>query len=68
VWAETVAAQQRREEVVSELPVEVAALIAEREEARRMKQWDRADALRDQIAEMGYNVTDTPEGPQWEVA
>ena len=68
VWAEIVAAQQRREEVVSELPVEVAALIAEREEARRTKQWDRADALRDQIAEMGYIVTDTPEGPQWEVA
>ena len=68
VWAETVAAQQRREEVVSELPVEVAALISEREEARRMKQWDRADALRDQIAEMGYTVTDTPEGPQWQVA
>ena len=68
VWAETVAAQQRQEEVVSELPVEVAVLIAEREEARRMKQWDRADALRDQIAEMGYTVTDTPEGPRWEVA
>ena len=68
VWAETVAAQQRQEEVVSELPDEAAELIAEREEARRMKQWDRADALRELIAEMGYTVTDTPEGPQWEVA
>ena len=68
VWAETSAAQQRQEEVVSELPVEVAVLIAEREEARRMKQWERADALREQIAEMGYTVTDTPEGPKWEVA
>ena len=69
VWAETMQAeQQAREETPSTLPDEAAALIAEREEARRAKQWDRADALRDQLAGMGYAVTDTPEGTQWEVA
>ena len=68
VWAETIEAQRSRENSASSLPDEAAALIAERDEARRMKQWDRADALRDQLAEMGYTVTDTPEGPQWEIA
>ena len=67
VWAETFAAQTRREDAVSSLSDEAAALIEEREEARRTKDWDRADALRDKIAELGYTVTDTPEGPQWEV-
>lgn len=68
VWDATMAAQQEQEETTSTLPDEAAVLIAEREEARQTKQWDRADALRDQLAEMGYNVTDTPDGTQWEVA
>ena len=68
VWDATRAAQQARVKPPTELPDEAAALIAEREEARRTKQWDRADALREQLAEMGYSVTDTPEGTQWEVA
>ena len=68
VWAETIEAQRSRENSASSLSDEAAALIAEREEARRMKQWNRADALRDQLAEMGYTVTDTPQGTQWEIA
>ena len=68
VWKEMSEAQHTREDAASSLSDEAAALIAEREEARRTKQWDRADALRDQLAEMGYSVTDTPDGPQWEVA
>ena len=68
VWAETFAAQTRREDAGSSLSDEAAALIEEREEARRMKQWNRADELREQIAEMGYTVTDTPDGTHWEVA
>lgn len=67
VWAETIEAQRSRENSASSLSDEAAALIAEREETRQMKQWDRADALRDQLAEMGYTVTDTPQGTQWEI-
>ena len=68
VWDAMMAAQQAREKPPTVLPDEAAALITEREEARQTKQWERADELREQLAEMGYTVTDTPEGTQWEVA
>ena len=68
VWAEMSAAQSRREDAATSLSDEAASLIAEREQARRTKDWSRADALRDQLAEMGYAVTDTPDGTQWEIA
>ena len=65
VWADAVAAQ-KTDEVT--LPDEVAALIAEREEARRLKNWEQADILRGRLLETGYTVVDTPDGPRWEVA
>ncbi len=43
-------------------PPEVQALLAERQAARAAKDWARADALRKQIAEMGWMVVDTPQG------
>ena len=39
------------------------ALAEERVEARSSKDWARADQLRDSIAELGYEVQDTPQGP-----
>jgi cysteinyl-tRNA synthetase len=39
------------------------ALAEERDEARKRKDWARADELRDQIAGMGYTVQDTVQGP-----
>ena len=47
------------------LPPEVAHLISLREEARRAKDWTRADALRLQVAELGFEIQDTKEGPCW---
>jgi cysteinyl-tRNA synthetase len=41
---------------------EAAALLAEREEARAAGDFARADALRDQLGERGYDVRDTTEG------
>ena len=35
----------------------------ERVEARNNKDWGKADELRDSIAELGYSVQDTPQGP-----
>lgn len=49
---------------VEKLPAEVALLVTAREEARSSKDWKKADELRDQIAEAGYDVKDTAEGPQ----
>ena len=48
----------------SEIGDDALALAAERDEARAAKDWSRADALRDQLVEMGYEVADTPSGTQ----
>jgi cysteinyl-tRNA synthetase len=41
---------------------EAARLLAEREEARAARDFERADALRDELAERGWEVRDEPEG------
>jgi cysteinyl-tRNA synthetase len=38
------------------------ALLAERERARGERDFPRADALRDELAELGWEIRDTPEG------
>jgi cysteinyl-tRNA synthetase len=43
---------------------EVLALVADRETARKERDWKRADALRDQLLELGVGVEDGPEGPK----
>lgn len=43
----------------------VRLLIAERAELRKAKQWDRADAIRDGLDQLGIALIDTPEGTQW---
>lgn len=53
------------ERVEASPPPEVAALIEEREAARRARDWARADSLRAQLAALGYTIEDTPEGPRW---
>ena len=40
------------------------ALAAQRDEARAAKDWARADALRDELVAMGYEVADTATGTQ----
>ena len=39
----------------------------ERNDARANKDWPRADAIRDQLNELGVTVTDTADGPVWEL-
>jgi len=41
---------------------EAERLLTEREEARAARDFDRADRLRDELADRGYEVRDTPEG------
>jgi cysteinyl-tRNA synthetase len=41
---------------------EVRALISARDEARSAKDWARSDEIRDQLAAMGLEVMDTPDG------
>lgn len=47
-----------------ELPPQLRRLVEEREEARNLRDWDRADALRAELVASGV-VTDTPDGPRW---
>jgi cysteinyl-tRNA synthetase len=51
---------------IGDVPEEVRALAAERQEARAAKDFSRADALRDEIAELGFRVVDSPQGPTFE--
>ncbi|GLZ32865.1 cysteine--tRNA ligase [Lentzea sp. NBRC 105346] len=43
----------------------VGKLLADRQQARKDRDFARADALRDQLIEAGIAVEDTPDGPQW---
>jgi hypothetical protein len=47
---------------MSDAPAEVADLAARRAEARAARDFAAADALRAQIAELGWDVTDGPDG------
>jgi cysteinyl-tRNA synthetase len=42
---------------------EAERLMLEREEARASKDFERADALRDRLAELGWEVRDSADGP-----
>ncbi|GAB4259170.1 MAG: cysteine--tRNA ligase [Deferrisomatales bacterium] len=45
----------------------VEALIAERQAARKAKDWARADAIRDELAAKGVLLEDGPQGTRWKV-
>ncbi len=47
------------------LAPEIDKLIKEREEARKNKDWKRADGVRDELAKQGITVVDTAKGPVW---
>lgn len=42
----------------------IQALVDERQEARKAKNWKRADEIRDMLADKGYILKDTPQGVQ----
>jgi cysteinyl-tRNA synthetase len=48
-----------------EQETQVNALIAERNEARKQKQWARSDQIRDQLKEMGVTIEDSKDGTVW---
>jgi cysteinyl-tRNA synthetase len=45
----------------------VEALLSQRQQARREKDFQQADALREELNAMGVEVQDTPQGPVWDV-
>lgn len=57
--------QRRLEAKQRNLPdAEIQNLIAAREKARKQQQWNLADHLRKQVQDLGWEITDTPEGPR----
>ena len=46
----------------------VEALLAERQSARKGKDFARADAIRDGLIAAGVMVKDTPQGTEWELS
>ncbi len=46
---------------------EIEELIAQRNQARKEKEWVRADALRNQLTEMHVLLKDTPQGTVWQI-
>jgi cysteinyl-tRNA synthetase len=47
---------------------EVSGLISQREEARRSRDWKRADELREKAASLGVILEDGPQGTTWRPA
>ena len=56
---------EKKEEI---LDSDIEALIAERQAARKAKDFARADAIRDELLEKGIILKDTREGVQWKKA
>lgn len=53
-------------ESAGDLDAEIEALIAERQEARKNKDWATADRIRDELASRKIKLIDTPDGIKWE--
>jgi cysteinyl-tRNA synthetase len=47
------------------LPAEIQAMIDDRQAARKERDFARADAIRAQLREAGYEIEDTPQGVRW---
>jgi cysteinyl-tRNA synthetase len=54
-----------REETLRSLPAAAASLIAQREKARKNKDFRTSDELRGALEKMGITVKDTPDGTEW---
>jgi cysteinyl-tRNA synthetase len=48
-------------------PEEIERLIEERVQARKNKDWARADAIRKQLADLDILLEDSPQGTTWRV-
>lgn len=48
----------------AEAPPEILALLEQREAARKAKDFQRADALREELKSKGWVIEDTPKGPR----
>ena len=64
LWAELDAVLGLLIPAEEEISAEVNDLLAARSKARAEKDWGESDRIRDRLAELGWTVKDTPEGPK----
>jgi len=62
--AEALARKQAEEEAANADP-EIDALVAQRTEAKKAKNWAEADRIRDELKARGIEIIDTPQGAKW---
>jgi cysteinyl-tRNA synthetase len=55
-----------QDQIVAELPAELASLLADREVARCSKNWSESDRLRNELENAGLIINDTADGQEWE--
>lgn len=48
---------------IKDLPKEIESIVEKREEARKSKDWEEADTLRDSLKEKGFDIEDGSDGP-----
>lgn len=48
-----------------DITMDLKKIIDEREKARKVNDWTKADELRKQLSEQGIEINDTPKGPIW---
>ncbi len=58
-------AEKKDEAPANEEDAEIDALVAQRTQARKDKNWAEADRIRDELNARGIVLTDTPDGVKW---
>ena len=61
---EAAKALDAEKDAAPEIPAEVLALVEARKEARKAKDFAKADALRDEIAALGWEIRETRAGTE----
>jgi len=65
IWTQALSFHQTEGQTsVHDIPPEIMQLVAEREKARREKDWEKSDRLRKMILEKGFVVRDTQQGTE----
>ena len=57
--------EKEAQEAAASADPEIDALVAERTEAKKAKNWAEADRIRDELKAMGIEIIDTPQGAKW---
>ncbi len=59
--------RRSRDDLSPQQVTAIEELVAERTQARKDKNWGRADEIRAELDALGVQVTDTASGPTWQL-